>query len=295
MKRIKDLISHFINGACMALADSVPGVSGGTVAFIFGFYDRFISSLDNLFSNNKGHRKESLLFLLKIGVGWIIGFIIAILFLTKLFNNHIYEMSSLFIGFIIFALPIVIKEEKKILKRDLYNIYFVLIGLALVCIITYLNTVLSGTFNINHFNIATVLYVFLAASIAISAMILPGMSGSTILLIFGLYIPIVNKVREVLSFNFSSLPILIVFSLGMLFGIIYFTKLLRRLLEKKRSATVYLILGMMLGSVYSIIVGPTTLNIPESAMTFATFNVLFFILGGVIILSLEGIKYLLEK
>ena len=70
------LINGF-SGFCMALADSVPGVSGGTIAFVLGFYDKFISSLDDLFRGKIEQKKNALKFLVKIGVGWVIGFLLA--------------------------------------------------------------------------------------------------------------------------------------------------------------------------------------------------------------------------
>ncbi len=295
MKKIKDYIVCFINGFCMSLADSVPGVSGGTVAFILGFYDKFIAALDDLFRGSVKKKKDAFKYLLKLGVGWIVGMILAVLFLASLFDNHIYKMSSLFLGFIIFAIPIVIKEEKENIKGQYNNIIFAIFGALTVILITYLNRVGGNNFNIDTFNLGTIIYTFLASMLAISAMILPGVSGSTILLIFGLYIPIITKVKAFLSFDLSALPILIVFGLGVIFGIIFFTKLLRKGLEKKRSAMVYAIIGMMFASIYSIIMGPTTLEIPLKHLTFATFNFWYFILGGLIILSLEGLKNFLTK
>ncbi len=295
MKKLKEYINNFINGFCMALADSVPGVSGGTVAFILGFYDKFIASLDDLFRGDWAKKKVAIAYLFKIAIGWGFGFVLAVLFLSNLFDKHIYEMSSLFIGFIIFALPIVIKEEKESLKGKYRNILFAILGALLVILITYLNRVVGGTFNIDNFNLGTILYVFLAAMVAISAMVLPGISGSTILLIFGIYIPIIEKIKAFLHFDFSSLPILIVFGLGIIFGILYFIKLLRKCLNKYRSATIYAILGMMVASIYSIVMGPTTLDIPLKYLSFNTFNILYFILGGIIIFSLEGLKYFLTK
>lgn len=63
-------IIQFIRGFCMALADSVPGVSGGTIAFLLGFYDKFINSLNSLMEKDKKKRKEAILFLLKLVIGW---------------------------------------------------------------------------------------------------------------------------------------------------------------------------------------------------------------------------------
>lgn len=294
MKKIKEYIINFINGFCMALADSVPGVSGGTVAFILGFYDKFIIALDDIFRGNFKKKKDAFIYLVKIGIGWVVGFILAVLFLSNLFESHIYEMSSLFIGFIIFAIPIVIKEELASIKGKYRNILFAILGALLVIVITYLNRSGGSTFNIDTLNIGTILYVFLSGMIAISAMILPGISGSTLLLIFGLYIPIITKIKVLLTFDFSAFPILFIFGLGVIFGILFFTRLLRKCLEKKRSATIYAILGMMLASIYSIVMGPTTLEIPKSLLTFDKFSVLYFILGGIIILSLEGLKNFLN-
>ena len=70
-------VVNIFYGFCMALADSVPGVSGGTIAFILGFYDRFIKSLDKLVYGNKQDKKEAIKFLIKIGIGWLIGMISA--------------------------------------------------------------------------------------------------------------------------------------------------------------------------------------------------------------------------
>lgn len=295
MKKIKEYIINFINGFCMALADSVPGVSGGTVAFILGFYDKFIISLDDLFRGDKNKKIEAFIYLFKIGIGWGVGFVLATLFLTSLFENHIYEMSSLFIGFIIFALPLVIKEEIKSLKGKYHNLIFMLLGALLVVLITYLNRESGSGINLDSLNVGTIIYVFLSGMIAISAMILPGISGSTILLIFGVYIPILTKIKAFLSLDFSVLPILIVFGLGVICGVLFFTKLLRKCLEKKRSATIYAILGMMLASIYSIVMGPTTLEIPKELLTFDSFKILYFVLGGIIIFGLEGLKNFLNS
>ena len=290
MKKVKDFIMNCINGFCMALADSVPGVSGGTIAFLLGFYDKFIGSLDDLFRGTIEKKKEALKFLIKIGVGWVIGFIIAAKVLANLFNSQIYAMSSLFIGFILIAIPVVIREEKGVLKGKYKNLIFTLIGILVVVGISLLTSKGGANIDINNFNIGTIIYVFIASMIAISAMILPGISGSTLLLIFGLYIPIMTKIEAFLSFDFSVLPILIVFGLGMIAGILTFTKLIRKCLEKYRSQTIYAIIGMMLGSIYSIIMGPTTLDVPHAAMNFSTFNIIAFLAGGLIIAGLELLK-----
>ena len=131
--------------------------------------------------------------------------------------------------------------------------------------------------------------------IAISAMILPGISGSTLLLIFGLYIPIMTGIKETIHLNFSYLPALIIFGLGVICGIIFFVGLIKKCLNKHRSETVYAILGMMLGSLYAIVMGPTTLDKPLPCLSIHTFSIISFIIGAIVIFGLQGLKKLMES
>ena len=297
MKKVKDMIINFVNGFCMALADSVPGVSGGTIAFLLGFYDNFIGSLDNLFRGNKEEKKSALKYLIKLGIGWIVGFTISIAILADIFEVQIYNVSSLFLGFIIFAIPIVIYEEKETLKGKWKEMLFVLLGIAVVVAISLINPA-SGTgidVSMQGLNLGLIIYVFIAAMIAITAMVLPGISGSTLLLIFGLYLPIIGALKELMHMNFSYLPVVLIFILGVIAGIVLCVRLIRKALEKYRAQTVYCIIGLMLGSLYSIVIGTTTLDVPKDPMSFATFSILFFLIGGVVILGLQGLKVLMTR
>lgn len=275
----------------MALADSVPGVSGGTIAFLLGFYDQFISSIDDLITGNMEKKKTALLFLIKLGIGWVCGFVLAVLILTSVFESHIYYISSLFIGFIIFAIPIVVKEEKESLNSHKKYLFFVLIGIAVVSAITYFNPVSGGTgVDLTHLTPGLAIFVFLAGAIAISAMVLPGISGSTLLLIMGLYLPIITAIKEILHFNFESFWTVFLFGCGILVGAFSVVKLIRKALDKFRAQTIYLIIGLMLGSIYAVIMGPTTLDVPQPAMGLKEFNILFFVIGGVVILGMQKLK-----
>ncbi len=293
---MKKFIVTALQGFCMALADSVPGVSGGTVAFILGYYEKFINSLNALVSKDSD-KKEALKFLVKLGVGWAIGLILASLVLSSVFETHIYAISSLFIGFILFAIPSIIKEEKDTLKGKYQYLIFTVIGIAVVALLTFFNPTSGGGINvdINSLNIGICIYAFVVGMVAISAMILPGISGSTILLIFGLYIPIINSIKEVLHLQLEYLPILIVFGFGVLAGIALIIKLVKKALDKYRTQTIYTVIGLMIGSLYAIVMGPTTLKVPQEAMNFGTFNILFFIIGAAVIGAMEFAKYKLAN
>lgn len=288
---MKSLIVNVFRGFCMALADSVPGVSGGTVAFILGFYDKFINSLNDLFSKD-GNKKESIKFLIKLGIGWIIGMALATVILSKVFESHIYVVSSLFVGFILFAIPLIIKDDLKLLKGNYKHLIFTVIGIVVVSLLTYLNqkTINSIDISVSSLNIGLCIYTFVAGMVAISAMVLPGISGSTLLLIFGLYLPIINGIKETLHLNLEFVPILFIFGLGIIAGIFLVIRLVKKALEKYRSKTIYTIIGLMIGSVYAIIMGPTSLSTPKSPLSFATFSLIAFIVGGVVVFLMEYIK-----
>ncbi len=293
MKKVKEYLTNFFNGFMMALADSVPGVSGGSIAFILGFYDNFVNALDSLLYKDK--RKEGLKYLFKLGIGWVFGMGLSVLILTKVFETHIYQISSLFIGFILLSIPIIIKDEKDTLKKNYFNVFFAILGIVLVVAITYFNSTQLTSMSLTNLTVSHAIYIFLVGMIAISAMILPGISGSTLLLIFGLYLPVITGIKDLLHLNFSSFFGLVIFGLGVIAGILSIIKALKKALEKFRTQTIYLIIGLMLGSLYAILMGPTTLDNPVDPININNFSILFFIIGGVVVLGLQKIKVINEK
>ena len=280
-----------MNGFCMALADSVPGVSGGTVAFIMGFYDRFIGSIHDLAFGKMKEKKAALVYLAKLGVGWIIGMVMAVIILSALFESHIYAVSSLFIGFIAGAIPLIVKEEKESMKEVSKGILFCLIGIMLVVGITWANGSVGGALmNLGEFSIGAAIKLFFIGMIAISAMFLPGISGSTLLLIFGAYIPVITAVKGILSLDFSYVPCMLFFGCGVLTGTVTVVKAIKVCLENYRTQTVYMILGMMIGSFYAIIMGPTTLEVPQGALNPGSFQIVSAAIGVALVLGMQIIK-----
>ena len=283
----------------MALADSVPGVSGGTIAFILGFYDDFVNSLNSIISGNRIDRIKALKFLSKIGIGWIVGFTLSVLFITSIFEKNIYEINSLFLGFIIASIPLIIKSEKRTLEGNSKNIIFLIIGIIIVCGLTYFNPLTSGgqsySIKSNNLSLLFIAYLFISGMIAISAMVLPGISGSTILLIFGLYTPVLNGLKEIMKLNFDYLPGIIIFICGILAGALVTVRTVRSLLRKYRAQTIYTIVGLMIGSIYAVIMGPKSLEIPKPPMSVETFSIVFFAVGVTLVPALEKLKNLLKN
>lgn len=180
-------------GGTGALADSVPGVSGGTAAFILGFYEPFLNAVHSLFGKNSAARRAALLYLLKLGAGWGVDLLGSILLLARMFENNIYFLSSLFFGLTLASVPCVVKAERRQILGKPQRWPFSLLGLALVCGLTWFRAVSPGGGTLDYTGLEPLQYgyLFLSGALAISAMALPGISGSSLLLIMGVYLPTV--------------------------------------------------------------------------------------------------------
>ena len=203
------------HGFCMALADSVPGVSGGTIAFILGFYDRFLDALHQLFGTDKDARRAAVRYLLQLGLGWVVGMVASVAALAELFASQVYFMSSLFLGLTLASFPFVIRAERRVLQGQARNCPFALFGLLLVVLLTLLRTNAAGVaIRFAGAPVWMLGYIFVSSAVAITAMVLPGISGSTILLIAGVYLPAIGAIKAFLGLDLSVMPGLIALGLG---------------------------------------------------------------------------------
>lgn len=290
------MIRTAINGFFMALADSVPGVSGGTIALILGFYDNFIGSINKVIYGSKDEKKEGIIYLIKLLCGWAVGMILAVLVLTAFFEKNIYAVSSLFLGFILPSIFIIGKEEYPTIKDKWQHTPYVILGIAIVALLTFFNGRVSGmALDMSHFTLGSAAYLFIAGAVAITAMFLPGISGSTVLLIFGAYLPVLGGVKEILHLNLKVFPMLFVFGLGIIFGASVSVRGIQKCLEKFRAQTVMTIIGMLIGSLYAIVMGPTTVGTGNEMLNMSNFSIVFFIAGIVLIALLEILKHRLNK
>ena len=285
------MITTPINGFCMALADSVPGVSGGTIAFILGFYDRFLGALHSLFGRDKAERKAGIAYLIKLGIGWVIGMAACILALSKLFEAHIYLMSSLFLGLTLASFPFVIRAERDVLRGHGRYAVFAVLGVLTVVLLTLLRAGTSAVaIRFAGAPLWMLGYIFISGAVAITAMVLPGISGSTILLIAGVYLPVINAVKSFFGLDLSVLPGLFALGFGVIAGVGLSIHGIRSALRKYRSQMVWLILGLMAGSLYAIVMGPASLAAPQAPVSLQTFDPLGFILGIAVLLGLEALR-----
>lgn len=286
------MILTLFHGFCMALTGCVPGVSGGTVAFIMGFYERFLGALHNMTSRDKALRRSSWGYLIKLGAGWILGMITAVLVLSRVLETNVYLLSSVFLGLTATAIPFVASAERKNLAGKPLNLIWTLLGVGIVIALTAGRAALSrgGAIDFSSLTAGTGLYLVLTGMVAITAMTLPGISGSTLLLIFGVYAPAVSAMRQMLKLNFSGLPGVLAIIGGIVLGIVGTTRLIHIALEKHRSVMIFLMLGLMAGSLYSIVIGPTTLSSGNTPLNFGNFSIPGFLCGAIFLLALEFIR-----
>ncbi|SFE43237.1 putative membrane protein [Peptostreptococcus sp. D1] len=270
----------------MALADSVPGVSGGTIAFILGFYEKLLESINILTTRDKKNFRKAVSFLIKLMIGWAFGMLCSVSFLTKMFEKNIYFMSSLFIGLTVASIFYIIRSEfSKIEKKNSY-LLFSIFGILLVVCISALRDRFSnnGLVVMTNMSLFEYLYLFFTGVMAVSAMVLPGISGSTLLLIFGVYVPIISGLNSIIGGDFSTLGGLVVFIFGVFFGLISSVRIIRRAFIKYRSKMIYFIVGLTAGSIYAIMLGPTTLKVKHDMVGMNNFSILGFIVGvGILI------------
>ena len=265
----------------MALADSVPGVSGGTVAYVLGFYEKFINSIRTLLSaDGVGIKKESFLYLCNLGVGWVIGMGLSVIALSALFEKNIYMMSSVFIGLTAAAIPFIIKSEKEWLRGRYVNLCWTVLGAAVVIALTLFRgqNVHAGQVDLMETTPSLMIYLVISGAVAITAMVLPGISGSTILLIMGVYLPVITGLRELSRGNLAVLP-----------GAV---RIIRAAFRNFRTQMVYLIIGLLIGSFVAIAYGPTTLGTGKDALNFDTLNISGVVIGVLILCVLEALPRL---
>ncbi|MCX7653779.1 MAG: DUF368 domain-containing protein [Fervidobacterium sp.] len=234
-----------VAGLLMGWANVIPGVSGGTIAVITGIFERLINVINEL--TNLRFKKNDFLFLLIVGIGIITGLLTGSKVLSWAFENYSFYTYSFFFGLILFSLLNIRKDISKFRAVEF------LIGTALV-IIPYavypgnLQRALDAT-NINY------VFLFLAGVVAGGSMILPGLSGSLMLMILGFYenaIEIVAKLTKFGSFQINDFLFLLILGTGVLVGIGIVSKVLKIWFEKAKESILNFILGLIAGSLYPI-------------------------------------------
>lgn len=237
-----------IKGFIMGLANLIPGISGGTLAITLGIYEDFIGALSNFFSR----LKENILFLLPIGIGMVL----SILTLSRVIDfgltHYIFATIMLFIGAILGGLPMLCKNMQGEKITGVHGIVFVI-----AFMLVMLTTFLAGDNEVSFANLNIIGYVniFIVGIISAGTMIIPGISGSAVLMTIGYYSPIISAIKNLTNVDefFNSVMALAPFGLGILVGMLGGAKLIEFILKKYPVKAYFGIVGFVIASIIGIL------------------------------------------
>lgn len=234
----------YLKGVSMGCADVIPGVSGGTVAFITGIYEELINSIKSIdldafrllfrfqlitfWKNINGN------FLISILAGIVTSLLSLSKLMTYLLENHPISIWSFFFGLILVSSPLILHDIK---RWNFFTVLSFILGIA----IAYMITVLSPTQTPSN-----LFFIFFCGALAICAMILPGISGAFILLLIGKY---EYMITALINFN---IPVILVFVMGCFLGLLGFSHVLSWILTHYRFPTLAVLAGFMIGSLNKV-------------------------------------------
>lgn len=244
-RSLKDYVVIGLKGMAMGAADVVPGVSGGTIAFISGIYEELLGSISNvnvkLFKTLKNEGVKTAWkqlngnFLAALFIGVFISIISLAKAIKWMLENEPILLWSFFFGLVLAS---IIYIAKQITKWNFASVLVMILGAFLAYYITTLNPLVSEN--------SSLLYIFFAGAIAICAMILPGISGSFILVLLGAYQPVLEAVNE------RDFKTILVFMAGAAIGLLSFSKVLKWLFANYKNITLAGLTGFIIGSLNKI-------------------------------------------
>ena len=244
--KFKDTIIRFLKGIVIGIAMIIPGVSGGTLAVLLGIYDTIIESINNIFKSFK----KSILTLLPIFLGAVVGFVLLIIPLSYGLQHCPLIIISLFSGLIIGGIPQLYKKVQG--KENPVGIILGIISISIMVILCFVVTNINISFS--KLTLPIILYLILGGFLSACALVVPGISGSMIMMILGLYSPLLLVLTDILHFQniISNTLILLPLIIGLVIGFFSISKLMGYLLKKHETNTFFSIIGFVIGSIFTI-------------------------------------------
>ncbi len=296
--RMKEFFNITLKGMLIGISNIIPGVSGGTMAFVLGIYQKLTEAIA-YFLIKPENRKEYLIFLCNLGLGIIIGFLVFAQLISFLLGIDLPKDSPLpfsytptfgfFLGLILGSIPVLAKMQTDV-KFSFTRLGLICLGFASLFAISSLrepsNIITEqarlikdfGLFQIVALPMHRIIWLFIIGIIAAFTMVIPGISGSALLIALGEYGPILNYISER-----SFFPIAIIGG-GVIIGIILATLLMTKLLEQRPGATFYFILGLIFASCIQILLQ----MIAAQSSIIAWFVSIFTIITGIFLALLSS-------
>lgn len=284
-------LSYFIKGMAIGIANAIPGVSGGTIAFVLGIYEKLTYSISTLPTALIKLKWKDIIESLKILIPTFFGAAVSIfLFLNiinYLFSNYPIPTKIFFVGLVLGSFPFITKTVEKY-NFKVFLAFF--LGAFIMAIFVYfdinepeINEAVGETVSSSNFSFVYGIKLFFCGIAAAIAMVIPGISGSLLLLILGEYENISYFVSNMTS-NLNNIYPLIFLGIGILIGIFLISKLITILIQKYRSMLFGFVLGILIVSFLSLWPNITSLSIPMLAAT-----VLSMCLGFLVAIVMEKI------
>lgn len=250
MSRLLD----FLKGICIGIANVIPGFSGGTMAVILKVYERVIGGFSELFK----HPLKVIKDLWSLIIGLIVGIVISVFAITKLLSLFPIPTALFFVGLIIGSIPNIFITYKQNGKTSFLDIIFFIIAISIIVVLPLLN---KTSIKVDSISIYHIVLMFVLGAICAAAMILPGVSGSLVLMSFGYYLFLMDNIsillKSILSLSFdnflNAFLVVLSFGLGAIVGIVYVSKLLKKLFVKYPKTIYAIILGLLIASPFAII------------------------------------------
>ena len=272
--RVKEFFKNLGCGAVMGVAVIIPGVSGGTLAVLLNIYDKLISAISNL----RKDFKNSFKFLLPVVLGIAIGFAAMYFPLQFALDYAPLPTVLLFIGLMLGSFPKLFKDSAKLGFKKL-NIINIIIPLAAVIGICFIPNIGNVSLNADM-PVYTYFLLILMGAVAACALVIPGVSGSMMLMIFGYYEPILDTFKGLFTNFGHSAAVLGLFALGIIIGFFSIAKLMKFFLDKFPRGTSWAILGFVVGSIPAILIAFDYSSAPLDAIQIAI-GVILCIAGAI--------------
>ena len=242
-------IMLFLKGMIIGVANIIPGVSGGTLMITLGIYNEVIETISHLFTNFKKNIK----FIIPIALGMVVSILLLSKIISLSLSKYPFPTTFFFVGLIIGGIPLLWKKSSGG-KRKASNWLIFLLTFSIVLLFTFLKSG-EGKVSLDNLDLLGYLSLGIVGVVSAATMVIPGISGSFVLMLLGYYEPIVNTLKNLTNFNLlgHNLLILIPFGIGIILGIILVSKLIEWLFNKYTVKTYYGVLGFVIASIISII------------------------------------------
>ncbi len=289
---MKETIFLVIKGFIMGIANIIPGVSGGTLALTLGIYERFIASISHFFSK----LKENIKFLVPVFLGMGLSILTMSNLIDSSFKHFPVPTTLFFMGLVIGGIPLLKRKVTgKKETKEVSSYIIMALTFLLVIFLAIIPDLFSGfkEASFTNMNVSSYIILLLVGVVAAATMVIPGVSGSLVLMLLGYYFPVVKAIKDLAHLKNIPANILVlgIFGIGIVIGIVGVAKIIEFLLKKFEVKTYFGVLGFIVASIIAI---PISVYHEVAVLSFTVSQIIIglilLVLGTIVGYKLGGIK-----